>query len=80
VVFGAGSVARLGGELDRLGASRAVVSDRTHAEPRRRCSTRDRRAREPMCSEVFAGARQHVPATAVADLVRVLDSARADGW
>jgi alcohol dehydrogenase class IV len=77
VVFGAGSVARLGGELDRLGASRAVVvTGRTLSTSP--LLDRVTGALGSRCVQVFAGARQHVPATAVADLVRVLDSARAD--
>ena len=77
VVFGAGSVARLGGELDRLGASRAVVvTGRTLSTSP--LLERVTGALGSRCVEVFAGARQHVPASAVADLVRVLESARAD--
>ena len=77
VVFGAGSVARLGGELDRLGASRAVVvTGRTLSTSP--LLDRVTGALGSRCVQLFAGARQHVPATAVADLVRVLDSARAD--
>ena len=77
VVFGAGSIARLGGELDRLGASRAVVvTGRTLS--RSPLLDRVTGALGSRCIQVFAGARQHVPATAVADLVRVLDDTRAD--
>jgi len=77
VVFGAGSIARVGGELDRLGASRAVVvTGRTlSASP---LLDRVTGALGARCVQVFAGARQHVPASAVADLVRVLDDTRAD--
>jgi len=77
VVFGAGSVTRLGGELDRLGASRAVVvTGRTLGTSP--LLDRVTGALGSRCVEVFAGARQHVPAAAVADLVRVLDRTRAD--
>jgi len=77
VIFGAGSVARLGAELDRLGVSRAVVvTGRTlGASP---LLDRVTGALGSRCVQLFAGARQHVPATAVADLARVLDTARAD--
>jgi len=77
VVFGAGSIARLGDELDRLGASRAVVvTGRTlGTSPLLDHVTGALGSR---CAQVFAGARQHVPATAVAELTRVLDSTRAD--
>ncbi|HET9269258.1 MAG TPA: iron-containing alcohol dehydrogenase, partial [Vicinamibacterales bacterium] len=77
VVFGAGSVARLGGELDRLGASRAVVvTGRTlGASP---LLARVTGALGGRCVQVFAGARQHVPASAVDDLSTVIESTRAD--
>jgi alcohol dehydrogenase class IV len=77
VVFGAGSVARLGDELDRLGASRAVVvTGRTlSASP---LLDRVTGALGHRCVEVFAGARQHVPASAVAELGRMLDASGAD--
>ena len=77
VVFGAGSVARLGDELDRLGASRAVVvTGRTlGASP---LLERVTGALGGRCAQVFAGARQHVPASAAADLARVLAAAGAD--
>jgi alcohol dehydrogenase len=77
VVFGAGSVARLGDELDRLGASRAVVvTGRTLATSP--LLDRVTGALGGRCRQVFAGARQHVPATAVAELARVLDATGAD--
>lgn len=77
VVFGAGCIARLGDELDRLGAVRAVVvTGRTlGASP---LLDRVTAALGSRCVQVFAGARQHVPATAVADLTRVLDTTHAD--
>ena len=77
VVFGAGSAARLGDELDRLGASRAVVvTGRTLAASP--LLERVTAALGTRCVKVFGGARQHVPATAVAELARVLHAARAD--
>ena len=77
VVFGAGSVARLGGELDRLRASRAVVvTGRTlGASP---LLSRVTAALGSRCAHVFAGARQHVPASAVDELSAAIESARAD--
>ena len=77
VVFGAGSVARLGDELERLGASRAVVvTGRTlGASPLLEQITASLGRR---CVDVFTGARQHVPAASVADLVAAADAARAD--
>ena len=77
VVFGAGSVARLGDELDRLGASRAVVvTGRTLGTSA--LLDRVTGALGTRCVQVFAGARQHVPASAAAELSRVLDATRAD--
>ena len=77
VVFGAGSVGRLGEELDRLGASRAlVVTGRTlGASP---LLARVTGALGSRCVHVFAGARQHVPASAVDELTAAIESARAD--
>jgi alcohol dehydrogenase len=77
VVFGAGSVARLGDELDRLGASRAVVvTGRTlGASP---LLERVRGALGRRCVHVFSGARQHVPSSAVRELLGAVDTARAD--
>jgi alcohol dehydrogenase len=77
VIFGAGSIARLGGELDRLGASRAVVvTGRTlGASP---LLARVTGALGSRCVRVFAGARQHVPASAVDELSTVIESTRAD--
>jgi alcohol dehydrogenase class IV len=77
VVFGAGSVARLGDELDRLGASRAVVvTGRTLSTSP--LLDRVTGALGRRCVQVFAGARQHVPAATVDELARVLDGTRAD--
>ena len=77
VVFGAGSIARLGDEVERLGASRAVVvTGRTlGASPLLAQVTGALGAR---CVHVFTGARQHVPAAAVAGLAQALDAHRAD--
>jgi len=77
VVFGAGSVARLGGEMDRLTAARAVVvTGRTlGASP---LLSRVTGALGSRCVGVFKGARQHVPSDSVDDLLAVLDDVRAD--
>jgi alcohol dehydrogenase len=77
VVFGAGSVASLGAEIDRLGASRAVVvTGRTlGASP---LLDRVTGALGNRCAHVFAGARQHVPSSTVAELAGVLEATRAD--
>jgi alcohol dehydrogenase len=77
VIFGAGSVARLGDAVDRLGAARAVVvTGRTlGASP---LLARVTGALGGRCADVFTRARQHVPSDSVDDLVAVLDAARAD--
>jgi len=77
VVFGAGSVAHLGDEVERLGASRAVVvTGRTlGASPLLAHVTGALGAR---CVHVFTGTRQHVPAAAVAGLADALEAYRAD--
>jgi len=77
VVFGAGSVARLGDEVDRLGASRAViVTGRSLGSSS--LLERLKNALGGRCLEVFSGARQHVPSSAVAALAGILDARRAD--
>jgi alcohol dehydrogenase len=77
VVFGSGSVVRLGDEIDRLGAGRAlVVTGRTLGASA--LLDRVTGALGGRCVDVFTGARQHVPASAAADLARALDTARAD--
>jgi maleylacetate reductase len=78
VISGAHTINRLGAELDRLGAARIViVTGRTLAasallEPLTR-AIGDRL----VC--VFADARQHVPSSTVADLVRLVQRERANG-
>jgi alcohol dehydrogenase len=77
VVFGPGSIVRLGDELDRVGASRAIViTGRTlSASP---LLERVTRALGDRCAHVFAGARQHVPESSVRELLTVVDTTRAD--
>src|SRR6185369_12089078 len=77
VIFGAGSVARLGDAVDRLGAARAVVvTGRTlGASP---LLARVTGALGGRCADVFTRARQHVPSDSVDDLVAALDDVRAD--
>jgi alcohol dehydrogenase class IV len=77
VVFGAGSVAGLGLEVDRLGASRAVVvtGRSLGASPLLAQVTG---ALGPRCVHVFTGARQHVPSSVVTELAALLDAQRAD--
>lgn len=78
VLFGAGSAARLGAELDRLGVARAVVvTGRTLAASP--LLERITAALGDRVVQVFAGARQHVPSSVVSDLARTFDSHRADG-
>jgi len=77
VVSGFGKIAVLGAELDRLQRSRAiVVTGKTlGASPLLAQVTG---ALESRCVSVFAGARQHVPDSAVRELVGVIRDTRAD--
>ena len=77
VVFGAGSIARLGDELPRLGVARAVVvTGRTlGASP---LLERVTSALGAGCVHVFTGASQHVPSAAVAALTHALETNRGD--
>jgi len=77
VVSGPGTAAVLGGELDRLQRRRAVVvtGKTLGASP---LLARITEALGPRCVGVFTGARQHVPASAVRDLVGVIDDTGAD--
>jgi len=76
-VSGAGSAARVGGELDRLGATRVVIvtgrtlGGSTHVESLKR-AIGDR------CVCAFTRARQHVPSSVVSDLLRVIEQEKAD--
>jgi alcohol dehydrogenase len=78
VVSGPGTIDTLGDELDRRGATRVVVvTGRTlGASP---LLDRVRRPIGERCVGVFATARQHVPASTVEDLARLIDRERADG-
>jgi hypothetical protein len=77
VLHGAGSVASLGDELDRLSRQRAVVvTGRTlGGSP---VLTRVTGALGPRCADVFTRARQHVPESAVNELVSVIERTGAD--
>src|SRR4051812_30294321 len=77
VVSGPGTAAVLGTELDRLQRTRAVVvtGKTLGASP---LLTRVTDALGPRCAAVFTGARQHAPASAVAELVDQIARAQAD--
>ncbi len=77
VVSGPGKIAVLGAELDRLQRSRAiVVTGKTlGASPLLAQVTGSLDSR---CVSVFTGARQHVPDSAVRELVGVMRDTRAD--
>ncbi|HKE83406.1 MAG TPA: iron-containing alcohol dehydrogenase [Vicinamibacterales bacterium] len=77
VISGAGTIARVGAELDRLGATRVViVTGRTlGASPLLESVRRSIGDRSVF---VFTGARQHVPSSTVSDLVCVIEQQKAD--
>jgi alcohol dehydrogenase class IV len=77
VISGPGTAAVLGTELDRLQRTRAVVvtGKTLGASP---LLTRVTDALGPRCAAVFTGARQHAPASAVAELVDQIARAQAD--
>ena len=77
VIFGPGKVSRLGAELERRGASRAVV---VTGRSLGRSALLDRvtGAMDGRCAGVFAGAAQHVPSETVRALWAELDRLDAD--
>lgn len=77
VVSGARALDSLAGELDRLGARRVVVvTGRTLGASR--SLDRVTAPLEGRRAAVFTGARQHVPASSVAELVQLMRESRAD--
>ena len=77
VLFGPGKVSSLGGELERRGLSRAVVvTGKTLGHsPLLAKVTESLGSR---CAAIFAGARQHVPGSAVQDLLSEIERTNAD--
>jgi alcohol dehydrogenase class IV len=77
VLAGAGQTTALGAELDRLQRSRAVVvtGKTLGGSP---LLTRVTDALGSRCAGVFTGARQHVPESAVRELVSVVERTNAD--
>jgi len=77
VVSGAGSIDSLGEELDRRSLARAiVVTGKTLGASM--LLQRLTKALGPRCALVFTGARQHVPATTVREIVNEAERAEAD--
>jgi alcohol dehydrogenase class IV len=77
VLSGAGQTAALGAELDRLQRSRAVVvTGKTLGGSL--LLTRVTDALGSRCVTVFSGARQHVPESAVNELISVIKTTNAD--
>ncbi len=75
VVFGAGSLARLGDEIERLGAKRALVL----STPEQRASAEDIARRLGAGSAgIFDRAAMHVPITVAEDARRVAQELNAD--
>ena len=76
VVFGAGVLATLPEELDRLGWSRVLVLS---TPGQRRLAERVAGLIGDRCAGVHAGAVMHVPVAAVDDALAVVDGGRIDG-
>jgi alcohol dehydrogenase len=77
VLSGPGTTASLGAELDRLQRSRAVViTGRTLGNSALLARVTD--ALGSRCAAVFTGVRQHVPASSVDQVVRVINETHAD--
>src|SRR5712672_986018 len=77
IAFGPGKITTLGAELERMGATRAlVVTGKTlGASP---LLERVTAAMGPHCAGVFAGVGQHVPASSVRALVAEAERVSAD--
>jgi len=77
IAFGPGKITTLGAELERMGATRAlVVTGKTlGASP---LLERVTAAMGPHCAGVFAGVGQHVPASSVRALVAEAERVGAD--
>jgi len=77
VISGVDTIARVSGELDRLGATRVViVTGRTLGASALLASLKQSIGERIVC--LFADARQHVPSSTVADLVRLVQRERAN--
>jgi alcohol dehydrogenase class IV len=77
VVSGAGAIARIGEELERRGAGRALLVT-SASLGRSRLLDRVRQALGPRCSAVYAGAAQHAPAGRVRELSATLERSGSD--
>jgi alcohol dehydrogenase class IV len=76
VIFGAGTLAKLGDEVERLGLSRVVLLATSRQESRVQALARTLGAR---AVGVFAGARMHTPVEVTELAVAAVAEARADG-
>ncbi len=77
VISGAGAVQRLGEELDRRGATRALAAT-SASLGRSRLFDRVRQALGPRCVGVYTEAAQHAPAGRVRAMAGALEALRAD--
>ncbi len=78
VIFGAGSVLKLGQELDRRGVARAVVVTGKSLGGVEACLIRSPSALGARCAGVFKGISQHVPMQSVRALTEELRRHEAD--
>jgi alcohol dehydrogenase class IV len=77
VICGAGAVVRLGEELDRRGATRALLAT-SASLGRSRLIDRVRQALGPRCAAVYAEAAQHAPAGRVRAMASMLGELHCD--
>ncbi len=77
VISGAGAIERLGTELDRRGATRALIAT-SASLGRSRLIDRIRQALGPRCAGIYAEAAQHAPAGRVRAMAAALESLRGD--
>ncbi len=77
VISGAGAITRLGEELDRRGAGRALLAT-SASLGRSRLIDRVRGALGPRCVGVYAEAAQHAPAGRVRAMAAALEALRGD--
>ncbi|HEV7718333.1 MAG TPA: maleylacetate reductase [Arsenicitalea sp.] len=75
VVFGSGTLARVGEEIERLGCKRAIVLSTASQERKALALAHDL---APLSAGIFAGAAMHAPVEVTDDALRAVAAANAD--